>query len=211
MHAGVERIGINAGAIEGVVLRDGEAIEADAVISALPSWSLRRVLESSEALPVVPVDFDAFQPSEILSVHVWMKRDLGLGAMTGLLGTKLQWVFFKGKESDGRYRYSCTISAAGDDVPRDATALRPLLLRELQIACADLQDADILQLLPIREKRATFIPAPGLENVRPAAATSIHGFVLAGDWTATGLPATIEGAIRSGFVAAEQLLASMQR
>ena len=75
---------------------------------------------------------------------------------------------------------------------------------------ATLAHTDILRLLPIREKRATFIPSPGLEGVRPVAATSVDGFVLAGDWTATGLPATIEGAIRSGITAANQLLSASQ-
>jgi zeta-carotene desaturase len=144
-----------------------------------------------------------FIPSEILSIHVWLRRDLGQSPMTGLLGTTLQWVFFKGITDEGLFHYSCTVSAAHGEEANDDAVLRTLLLRELCMLDAALLESDIIRILPIREKRATFVPKPGLEQWRPISATAIQGFFLAGDWTDTGLPATIEGAVRSGFIAAE--------
>jgi squalene-associated FAD-dependent desaturase len=191
---------------------------ADAVILAVPPWVLSRIvllcgMESGgadltqcieELLP--GTELAAFTPSEILSLHVWIRRSLGDSPMTGLLGTSVQWVFFKGRTSEGLFHYSCTISSARGDETGDRAALRALLLRELRLLDAGLCDDDIARILPIREKRATFIPRPGLEGHRPVTRTSVPGLFLAGDWTATGLPATIEGAIRSGFAAADSVL-----
>ncbi len=206
LHAPAETLRIDGDRCIGVEMKDGAFLEADAVMSAMPAWALRRVLEQTEASTALQVKYDSFLPSEILSVHFWTSRDLDAGSMSGLLDTKLQWLFAKGRESDGRYRYSCTVSAAGDDVPRSAGELRPLLLEELRLICPDLAGDELLDLLPLREKRATFVPAAGLEVVRPCAETAIQGLFLAGDWTATGFPATIEGAIRSGYAAAESIL-----
>jgi squalene-associated FAD-dependent desaturase len=180
-------------------VRCGETdLPADAVILAVPPWAIARLLPA--------IDTGSFSPSEILSVHVWTRRDLGRAPMTGLLGTTLQWVFFKGETGPGEFHYSCTVSAAAGDETSDEPALRRLLLRELQLLDPALRDDDITRILPIREKRATFVPKPGLDALRPGTRTAVAGLFLAGDWTDTGLPATIEGAIRSGNTAAEGVL-----
>jgi uncharacterized protein with NAD-binding domain and iron-sulfur cluster len=208
-----------------------EIIAADTVISAVPPWAFARLeiissdgftdplersgkaldkahADTSDLLP--NMDISAFIPSEILSIHVWLQRDLGRTPMTGLLGGTLQWVFFKGKTDDGLFHYSCTVSAAHGDGSSNDGVLREQLLRELQMLDAELRDNDIIRILPIREKRATFVPKPGLEEMRPKSGTPIHGFFLAGDWTDTGLPATIEGAVRSGFSAAALVITNYE-
>ncbi len=188
-------------------VRCGEtAVPADAVILAVPPWALQRIEVSGSGAPIVPFAAERFAPSEILSIHIWCARDLGGAPMTGMLGTTLQWVFFKGKTGSSEFHYSCTVSAARGDETADETAMRTMLLQELRLLDAGLRDEEILRILPIREKRATFTPAPGLDPFRPGPRTSINGLLLAGDWTATGLPATIEGAIRSGQTAADLLL-----
>ncbi|MBE0644284.1 MAG: FAD-dependent oxidoreductase [Bacteroidetes bacterium] len=179
----------------------GESVfEADAVVLAVPPWAVTRLLPG--------FDTGMYTPSEILSIHVWTSRDLGRAPMTGLLGTTLQWVFFKGETASGVYHYSCTISAACGDETADEAALRAMLLRELRLLDGELRDEDLIRILPVREKRATFVPRPGLEAQRPSSRTAVAGLFLAGDWTDTGLPATIEGAIRSGFAAADAVNAS---
>lgn len=198
---------------------DGRQIPADVVVSAIPPWAFSRLAltydgaaeselsRTSLAAAVLPgLDLEAFRPSEILSVHVWLRRDLGPAPMTGLLGTTLQWVFSKGETEPGVFHYSCTVSSARGDETDDERALHAMLVRELRLLDAELRDEDILRLLPIREKRATFVPRPGLEALRPKARTSISGFYLAGDWTDTRFPATIEGAVRSGFIAADAII-----
>ena len=202
-RSAVQKLITDEGAVRGVHLADGTELRADAVISALPPWALRRVFEYSQSRVLPAIDFERFLPSPIVSVHVWLRGKLDAGPMTGLLDTTLQWVFDKGENGDGSRHYSCTISAAaGRVVDMGEEELRALLLRELRLLRADLGEEDILRVLPVREKRATFLPLPGMERLRPAARSGMPGLYLAGDWTATGLPATIEGAVRSGYAAA---------
>ncbi|MCB2205935.1 hydroxysqualene dehydroxylase HpnE [bacterium] len=196
---------IRDGAVRGIRTSEGEEIPADAVISAIPPWALERLARESGVLEQLAIDFSRFEASEILSLHFWTRRDLRLPRMTGLLETRLHWIFSKEKESDNRYHYSATVSAVPEDFPAGENALRALLHDELALAVPDLRDEDIDRIMPIREKRATFVPAPGLESIRPDPTTSIPGLYLAGDWTNTGLPATIESAVRSGNRAAELL------
>ncbi len=207
LHAPAEEILHRDGNVIGVRMKDGDVIEGDAVISAMPPWALQRLTAASGLEEAFGIDFDRFIPSEILSIHFRSRRNLGLPLMTGLLETRLHWIFDKGMEEGGTYRYSATISAVPEDLPRDAESLRRVLIEELRLAVPDLREDDITDILPIREKRATFVPLPGMEAYRPAARTSIGGLYLAGDWTATGLPATIESAVRSGFTSAEAVVA----
>ncbi|MDT8325157.1 MAG: FAD-dependent oxidoreductase, partial [Bacteroidota bacterium] len=207
LHASAEEILVRDGTVRGVRMKDGETMEADTVISAVPPWSLQRLAAASGLEDALGIDFNRFIPSEILSIHFRSRSDLGLPLMTGLLETRLHWIFDKGGEDGGGHRYSATISAVPEDLPRDAVSLRRMLVEELRLAAPDLQDEDVIEVIPIREKRATFVPMPGMETFRPSARTLIGGLYLAGDWTATGLPATIESAVRSGFSAAEAVVA----
>ena len=204
-------------AVTGVSTGD-EQYDADHVILAVPPWAVGRLqIEREDAAAgvstrqpfaheVLPtLDLAAFVPSEILSIHVWLRRDAGRALMTGLLESTLQWVFYKGETADGLFHYSCTVSSARGDETANVAELRALLQRELSLLGTPFADDDIVRVLPIREKRATFVPAPGLDSLRPACETPVRGLCLAGDWTATGLPATIEGAVRSGFTAADSI------
>ena len=204
LRNGVRALMTDEGAVRGVRLADGTELHSDALISALPPWALRRVFGETASRILPPIDFACFRPSPIVSVHVWLRGALDAGSMTGLLDTTLQWVFDKGEDADGSRHYSCTISAAADRVvDMGDEELRALLLRELRLLRADLREDDILRILPVREKRATFLPLPGMEAERPHTRCGTSGLYLAGDWTATGLPATIEGAVRSGYDAAD--------
>lgn len=210
LKSGVERLMTEDDSVTGVRLADGTVHSAEAVIGALPPWALQRIFERSESRALPAIDFERFVPSPIVSVHVWLRGGLDSGPMTGLLDTTLQWVFEKGGDGDGSRHYSCTISAAAARVmDMNEEDLRALLLRELRILRPDLREQDILRVLAVREKRATFLPLPGMERVRPATRCGMSGLYLAGDWTATGMPATIEGAIRSGYTAADAVTADL--
>lgn len=214
----IETCRISDGRMEVAGVRADERYAADSVILAIAPWACDHIStldrDSSvearggiaqytlpDALP-----WHRFTPSEILSIHVWTTRTLGEAPMTGLLGTTLQWVFYKGRSRDQSWHYSCTVSAANGQETSDPVALRALVLCELRLLNPELTADDILHILPVREKRATFVPAPGMEKFRPLPETSVQGLFFAGDATATGLPATIEGAVRSGFAAAEAVL-----
>ena len=133
----------------------------------------------------------------ILNLHFKMSVPPGEAGFVGLVGGMAEWVFTKPEV------VSVTISAANRLADRPSEELVPAIWAEV---CTAL---DIVAPMPpwrlIREKRATFAATPEQHRRRPQATTSLQNLVLAGDWTDTGLPATIEGAIRSGFAAAHHV------
>jgi len=187
-------------------MRSGSVFEADALVSALPAWKLNEVLHRSGLEKAVDCDLSSFEPSPILSAHVWLSYEAALPPMMGLFGCSTQWVFDKGASVDGYRRVSCTISAAEDLMELDNESLRKLLSQELRQVIPGLREDDILRVLPMRERKATFVPRNGLEWCRPGPRSSLRPLYLAGDWTNTGLPATIESAVLSGEHAAAALL-----
>ncbi len=156
---------------------------------------------AADLLPglIVP---DAFQA--IVNLHFRVAAGPGAAGFVGLVGGTAEWVFVK------RGVVSVTISAANRlaDDPAEALAARvwPEVRRALDLA------DPMPHLMPpwrvVKERRATFAATPAQERRRPGTQTALANLALAGDWTATGLPATIEGAIRSGRAAAAWLRSS---
>jgi uncharacterized protein with NAD-binding domain and iron-sulfur cluster len=119
----------------------------------------------------------------------------------------VQWVFDKTRQSGlrtGQY-LAVSLSAADGYVDMPAGRLRELFLPELQRLFPAAAQARVTDVFVTRERRATFRQGPGCEELRPGAATDVPGLVLAGAWTATGWPDTMEGAVRSGHAAADEL------
>ena len=141
---------------------------------------------------------DAFEA--ILNLHYRVDAEAGPAGFIGLLGGTAEWVFVKPGV------VSVTVSAANRLVDRAASDLAATVWPEVTAALR------LSQAMPawrvVKEKRATFAATPDQDRKRPPARTPLSNLVLAGDWTATGLPATIEGAIRSGRTAARLLAAA---
>jgi hydroxysqualene dehydroxylase len=137
--------------------------------------------------------------SAIVSVHFAVEPPMGLPPLLGLVNATAEWLF----AFDGRL--SVTINGADRllDTPREALA--KTIWAEVALA-AGLPVEPMPAWQVLMEKRATFASLPDQEMLRPATRTRWNNLMLAGDWTATGLPATIEGAIRSGQKAADLLL-----
>jgi uncharacterized protein with NAD-binding domain and iron-sulfur cluster len=135
----------------------------------------------------------------ILNLHYRLDAAPGLPPVTGLTGSVAQWLFVKGDIA------SVTVSNADvfADAPADEIAAR--IWPEIAVALGS-PGASQPVCRVVKEKRATFLETPANEKRRPGPETEWRNLVLAGDWTATGLPATIEGAVQSGRVAAQQLL-----
>jgi squalene-associated FAD-dependent desaturase len=183
----------------------GARLEADAVVSAVP-WSAVPALLPDDWRTRPPFDALArLRGSPIVSVEMWLDRVVVDRAMIGLRGCEVEWVFDKGRlfgRAGAPQHLAFIISAAWRSAPRpnaELTAAAEAALRRYFPAMAG---ATVTRALVIREADATFACDPAAEALRPGPRTPIAGFHLAGDWTDTGLPATIEGAVRSGLRAA---------
>ncbi|HTW25778.1 MAG TPA: hydroxysqualene dehydroxylase HpnE [Acetobacteraceae bacterium] len=162
----------------------------DAVVLAVPPPVAAALLPGL----VVPDAFEA-----ILNVHYRVSADPGAAGFVGLIGGLAEWVFVKPGV------VSVTVSAANHVIDQPAEALADRIWPEV---CAALGlTGSMPPARVVKEKRATFAATPEQDGKRPGTRTALANLVLAGDWTATGLPATIEGAIRSGRAAARALIA----
>jgi len=147
--------------------------------------------------------------SPITSVHFWFDRDVMAEPFVTLLDRTTQWIFNKShlteEASQGRYLQS-VISASYGLVERSRQEIVKLCLGELQEVLPESREARLLKATVVKEMAATFSPQPGADRWRPSQRTPLPNLFLAGDWTATGWPATMEGAVRSGYLAAEAIL-----
>ena len=154
--------------------------------------------------PELGLDFSQWEHSPITGIHLWFDRpvtDLPHGT---LLDRTIQWFFNK---AEGRY-IQLVVSASRSLLTMDRAAVIELALRELEEFLAAVREAELVKAHVVKEVRATFSARPGLEAERHGAETNIANLFLAGDWTGTGWPATMEGAVRSGYRAAEAVTAA---
>ena len=157
----------------------------DAVVLAVPPWVAKDLVPDLK----VPTDFRS-----IVNAHFKLPAPPGTPPILGVIGGTAEWVFCF------HDRISVTVSAAEAIVDRDREDLAWLLWGDVVRALDMVAELPAWQI--VKEKRATFAATPAQDALRPAAATGWRNLVLAGDWTQTGLPATIEGAVRSGETAA---------
>jgi hypothetical protein len=162
----------------------------DALILAVPAAVAARLVPES----IVPES-----ASPIVNAHFRVTPPPGSPLFIGIVGGAAQWVFRK------REVLSVTVSAADRLVDLTAAELRTLLWHDVALAY-DLPREPVPPARIVKERRATFLASPEELRRRPKAATRWANLVLAGDYTDTGLPATIEGAVRSGAAAARHLL-----
>ena len=188
----VERVIVENGAARGVAA-GGERHAAEAVICALP-------FERAGAVaPELGLDLGAFQHSPITGIHLWFDRPVTPLPHGALLDRTIQWFFSK---DGGRYLL-LVVSASRSLVEMPRGPIIDLALRELAEFLPDAASARLERSHVVKEVRATFSARPGLEAMRPPARTAVANLFLAGDWTRSGWPATMEGAVRSGYLAAE--------
>lgn len=188
---------------------EGERIEADTVVLAVPQR------ETHDLLPEGALDDPGrlldIGVSPILNVHVVYDRKVLRRPFFAALGSPVQWVFDRTEASglgEGQY-LALSQSAAEDEIDTPVADLRARYLPELERLLPAARGARVLDFFVTRERTATFAPAPGVGRLRPTTRTNAPGLFLAGAWTATGWPATMEGAVRSGFGAAGAALSEL--
>ncbi|GAA1432131.1 hydroxysqualene dehydroxylase HpnE [Streptomyces thermospinosisporus] len=189
----------------------GGTLDADAVVLAAPQRETRDLLPAG-ALDA-PERLLDIGTAPIVNVHVVYDRTVLARPFLAALGTPVQWVFDRTEASGltrGQY-LALSQSVAYDDIDAPVAALRERYLPELHRLLPRTRDARVEDFFVTRERTATFAPAPGVGRLRPGARTKAPGLYLAGAWTATGWPATMESAVRSGVGAADAALHALGR
>ncbi len=200
-RASVRKLCIDGNRVSGLLLDNGQKHEAEAYVLAVP-------FERVGALaPELELDLSGFSHAPITGIHLWFDRPVTDLPHATLLDRTIQWMFNK---HEGRHiQLVVSASRSLTDMPRaDVIALA---LRELHEFLPKMGEAKLERAHVVKEIRATFSAALGLESRRPVSRTAISNLFLAGDWTRSGWPATMEGAVRSGYLAAEAVLASEGR
>lgn len=201
---------IREGACEGVELAGGGKIEASAVVAAVP-WHQLALLLPADLVREQPffAGVHTLRPAPVISINLWFDRPVTDLQFAGLRGTTIQWLFNKGLIfGSGENYVSLVLSGAHTHIGRSKEDLLAMALSELGQLLPEAAAARLLHSVIVKERFATFSPTWETEQVRPPARTPVRGLYLAGDWTATGLPATIEGAVQSGYTAAGEILAT---
>jgi squalene-associated FAD-dependent desaturase len=188
--------------VESVELSDGEQLKADVYVSALPFDRLDRVVSDElRAADSRLASLGQMAHSPILGVHVWYAESvLSLPHMI-FVDSPVQWVFDKGQTDEGQHLH-VVISAAFEQMGQSSEAIVEMVVAELEAYLPKLQGVEPVRTRVIKEKRATFSCEPGIDAFRPSTGGAIRNLLLAGDWVDTGWPATMEGAARSGYMAA---------
>ncbi|GGW23605.1 phytoene dehydrogenase [Streptomyces xantholiticus] len=193
------------------VVVDGEELHADVVVLAVAQREAHALLpDGALEDPDRLLDIGT---APILNVHVLYDRKVLRRPFFAALGTHVQWVFDRTAASgakEGQY-LAVSQSAAQDEIDEPVSVLRKRYLPELERLLPAARGAQVRDFFVTRERTATFAPSPGVGRLRPVARTRARGLYLAGAWTATGWPATMEGAVRSGFSAAGAALSALGR
>lgn len=233
LRSAVRGIAVEDGRAAGVEFENGAREVADCYVVAVPHEALPSLLPAAAVERHAEFrNLSRLHSSPITGVHLWLDREVMAEPFLTVVDRTTQWIFNKtllsqsngsassgsngargAKEANGaggadgaRQYLQLVISASYDLVPRSRQEILALCWRELCEVVPTARDALLLKGTVIKETAATFSPEPGCDRWRPAQTSPIANLYLAGDWTATGWPATMEGAVRSGYLAAEAIL-----
>ena len=193
----------------------GQGGAFDFLILALPFDALDRVLpDTAEGAPLRE-QLSHFETAPITGIHLWFDRQISDLDHAVLLDRTIQWMFHKSRlqpirtqATDGTPSGSyieLVVSASKSLIDKSRSEIVDLALAEVREFFPAAREANLVKSAVIKEVNATYSPRPGIDAHRPTPATAWPRVFLAGDWTATGWPATMEGAVRSGYLAAEAL------
>ena len=212
LQRGARRLHIDGDRVASLELRQGERVTADWYISSVPFDRLLDLLPADvvERHPVF-ANLRNLESSPITSVHCWFDRKATELPHVVLIDSVGQWVFNRGETSPGEWYLQVVVSAARQFRGLGHDEVERRIALELRQLFPRLADARLLRARVVTEHAATFSAVPGVDRWRPPQSTPIANLMLAGDWTRTGWPATMEGAVRSGYLAAEALLSRVGR
>ena len=197
--------------VKAVHCSDGLDREAAAFVSAVPWYALAGLLPANEPATRAA---DHMTASAILSINLWFDAPIMDEDFVALLDSTMQWVFniskIRGVSASSGQHLTLIVSSADRLVDKEAGELVALAVDDLRSVFPRVGTARVVRSIVLKEKRATFSQRPDVEPLRPSCITSMENLFLAGDWTNTGYPATIEGAVMSGRKAAAAASAFLQ-
>ena len=210
-RAGVESFRSEAFAVN--VTTNGQEQKFDYLVLAVPFDGVARILPDTPSAAPLAAALGQFSTSPITGIHLWFDRQISDLDHAVLLDRRIQWMFHKSRLIDARSdqgRENVTgsyvelvVSCSRSLVEKSKTEIVELAMKEAQEFFPGVREAKLLKSTVIKEVHATYSPRPGIDRYRPKPDTAWPRVFLAGDWTATGWPATMEGAVRSGYLAAE--------
>jgi len=217
-RAGVESF--RAENCEVSVTTNGQEQKFDYLLLAVPFDVLGRILPNTPSATPLAEALDRFSTSPITGIHLWFDRQISDLDHAVLLDRTIQWMFHKSrlidvrnndvrnnedrKNGSGSY-VELVVSCSRSLVEKSKSEIVEMAMKEAEEFFPDVCEAKLLKSTVIKEVHATYSPRPGIDQYRPKPETAWPRVFLAGDWTATGWPATMEGAVRSGYLAAEAL------
>lgn len=208
----IERINTPHGIAASIVDTRGKEYPADMILLALAPWDCVKLLKRSGCCDRLAAFASTLEPSPIVSVDLWYDRIWFKHPYAAFLGSDFHWIFDHQRELTSRgFRISLVISAANDIEALPNEEIVKKATDEIGRYFPESKKARITGSFVVKEKRATFRAVTGMLSRRPGPATDIENIFLAGDWTDTGLPATIEGALISGRKAAETAIRAQNR
>ena len=199
-----------------ITIGDGAgAQQFDFAVLAVPFQTAASLLPAGSVADPLKRQLEHFESSPITGIHLWFDREITPLPHAVLLDRTIQWMFQKPKFQDEGYRegpgsyVELVVSASKTLVQKSREEILDLAQRELAEFFPAVKEAKVVKATVIKEIYATYSVLPGVDQYRPQARTPWPRLFLAGDWTATDWPATMEGAVRSGYLAAEAITASV--
>ena len=213
---------IRDGSIKTVELKDGTELDSPILISAIPVDNLLKILpRSSLSIPYFK-RLEGLQNSPIVNIHFWYDRKVMDSEFCVFVDTALQWVFNKNDKdrilisginevasnrANTVSQHICiSLSAAWEYIDQSKEDLIRQFRNEMSISFPVARRATVIKAFVIKQRKATFRCLPGSGDIRPASQTPYNNLFLAGDWTDTGWPSTMESAVRSGYNAAQAII-----
>ena len=203
LNSAVRRLQVTDNRVSHAELRGGSTLEADQIVLAVPFERVRDMLPTRWADDPHFTPIKKLEHSPIQSLHLWFDREVVRLPHVVFVGCQSHWLFNRGEVAPGEYYLQVVVSAAHELQEMGHAAAEKLIIAELCNLFPMMKEAKILRSRMVTERTATFRATPNIDASRLPQALPIANLVLAGDWTLTGWPATMEGAIRSGKFAAD--------
>ena len=213
IESGISSLTSADGRITGVTTLDGREIEADAVVLAVQNTDVKRLLPEEFADESFADDAEALGTTPIVGIHIWYDRQIMTEAFQAVLNSPLQFLFNVSEMQTGAddvggeagQHIVISLSGAWEWAKLDRTQLRERFVAEMAMAFPLAGQAEVVRFVSVKQVNATFRVTPGSMVHRASQRTDVPNLYLAGDWTNTDWPSTMESAVRSGNLAAEAI------